>query len=130
MEKQPELFKHRSPLLIMIFAIFTLGIYMLFWYEKIYIELQRITGNTPTGNMFLIDLLLALFTLGVWAIYMDYRISETLKSLDKQNTVNDTRLLVVILDIAAYFTVAFTFLLSSAIQQDQMNRLNEQHDIH
>jgi hypothetical protein len=75
------------------------------------------------------DLILALLTVGIWAIYVDYNISSALMSLEQPEYIpggiNDSRPIVVILDLAAYFSVAITFILSSAIQQDHLNRIME-----
>lgn len=126
MEYRTEV-ERRDPVLVVILSIVTCGIYLIFWYARIYDELITLTGKTPTGNTFILDFLLFFLTLGVWGIYVDYRISHHLNDLQEERgmTVNDTAALVVVLDVAAYFTIAFTSFLSSAIQQDLLNRMME-----
>ena len=118
----------RSPALVFLLGLCTLGLYLLFWYNRIYNELKELGGKTPTGNSYGFDLLLTIVTCGVWGIYVDYRISLTLdeiivaRSMPAQNSAP----LVLVLDIFFYVTGGLTYLATSAIHQDIINRVYEQ----
>lgn len=118
-------FENRSPALVLILSIVTLGLYLIYWYYKVYDELKRATGSTPTENDFVLDFILVLVTCSLWGVYVDYRISRQLEEImaATNQPVNETATLVVVLDVIAYPTAYITNLLSSAIQQDVMNKL-------
>jgi uncharacterized membrane protein len=118
-------FEERSPILVLVLGIFTFGIYLIVWYFQIYGELKRATGETPTGNDYFLDLLLSFVTCGVWGIYVDYRISRQLEEIQKSigQPTQDTGVAVLVLDLAAYVTLWITYIVSSAIQQDVINKL-------
>lgn len=117
--------EQRPPATVILLSIVTCGFYLIYWYARIYEELQQLSGKTPTGNPYILDFLLVLLTCGLWGIYVDYQISMTLNELQKQKgmMVNDTSMLVVVLDVSAYLTMYFTGFVSSAIQQDQLNKI-------
>ncbi|MEQ9362838.1 MAG: hypothetical protein RIF32_01265, partial [Leptospirales bacterium] len=85
-----------------------------------------LAGTTPTGNSFAIDLLLILATCSLWHVYMDYRISTLCNELQRKFGLadNDTTTLTVVLDVAGYLTGYLTGLVSTAIHQDQINKLH------
>lgn len=116
---------YRSPIVVFLLSVVTLGLYLIYWYHRVYVEWAALTGRTPTGNGFLLDLLLHVVTCGVWGIYVDYCISQEIANYRKSRGLpdNDSTLAVIILDVAAYFTVAITYFISSAVQQDQLNDL-------
>jgi len=117
--------EYRNPGLVLIFAILTCGIYLIYWYYRVYQEIQWLTGKTPTGYDFILDLVIMIITCGIWAIYVDYMISVRLKEVNAGlGRVSDTTILVLILDAAAYFNL-LTFAISSAIQQDELNKLKD-----
>ncbi len=118
-------FEYRSPGLVLVLGLVTFGIYMIYWYYKVYDEMKRATGATPTGNEYVIDLILFIVTCSLWGVYVDYRISRQLEDLQRTRglPVNETGTLVVILDVCAYLTVWLTNFISSAIQQDIMNKI-------
>lgn len=115
----------RSPASVLILAIVTCGIYLFFWYYAVYRELEILDGRTPTGNSYSLDLLLSLITCGVWGIYVDYKISEQLGSIQTRlgMKTTDNTMAVVLLDVASYVTIFFTYFVTSAIQQDELNRI-------
>jgi Domain of unknown function (DUF4234) len=117
--------KDTSPALVLILSIVTCGLYLIYWYYSVYSDLNQLDGRTPTGNAYFIDFLLMIVTCGIWGIYVDYRISQQLNELQEKAglAANDTTALVIILDVAAYVTIAFTYMISSAIQQDQLNKV-------
>lgn len=118
-------FENRSPGLVLLLGLITLGLYMIYWYYKVYDEMKRVTGSTPTGNDYVLDFILFLLTCALWGIYVDYRISRQLEELlaASGQPAQDTGTLVVVLDVAAYLTAWLTNFVSSAIQQDIMNKL-------
>jgi len=119
--------RQRSPLLVLLLAILTCGLYLIYWYQCYYEDWEALTGKTPTGNVFLLDFIFSLLTAGIWGIYVDYKISQELLLYQRENnlTERDTGLIIVILDIASYLTVFITFFISSAIQQDLLNDLRK-----
>ena len=115
----------RSPVAVLLLSVVTCGLYLIYWYWNLYEDFYSLMGQTPTGNEFALDLILALLTLGIWGIYMDYRISIALNALQEERNmpVRQTEIPVLILDLAAYVTFFLAFFLSSALQQDVLNRI-------
>ncbi len=69
-----------------------------------------------------------ILTLSIYGIWVDYRISQQIAEFEERNglgPVQDTTIIAVILDVAAYFTAFWTNFVTSAIQQDQINRIVE-----
>jgi len=124
----PPVFDIRSPILVLVLSLITCGVYLVYWYYTVYDQLRAIDGRTPTNNDYWLDLLIFLVTCGIWGIYVDYRISGQLNEIYARESIqdqNDTTVLVIILDVAGYFTGYLTGVISSAIQQDQLNQLHE-----
>jgi len=116
----------RDPGIVLVLAIFTCGFYLIYWYYKMYEELESLAGDTPTGNSFWLDFILNIVTCGIFGIWVDYKISLQLNELQAQRGVPgamDSTTLAVVLDIAAYITGMFTNFITSAVQQDQLNKL-------
>lgn len=115
----------QSPVLVFVLGLFTCGIYVLYWYYSRYQVFKALTGRTPTGNSFALDFLLLIVTCSIWHVYMDYRISMQLNDLQQEVGLpeNDTTTLTVLLDVAGYLTGYVTGLVSTAIQQDQLNKV-------
>ncbi|MEM7437489.1 MAG: DUF4234 domain-containing protein [Myxococcota bacterium] len=116
----------REPALVLVFSILSLGFYLPFWYHGIYQDLRVLDGRTPTGRGFWLDFLFVIVTFGIYGIWVDYRISMQISEFEEANGLGpaqDTSMISVILDVAAYFTVFFTNFVTSAIQQDQLNRV-------
>lgn len=121
----------REPILVLLFSIFSLGLYLPFWYHGVYQDLVRLDGRTPTGRGYWLDFLLVIFTFAIYGIWVDYRISLQISEFEERNglgPVQDTSVIAVILDVASYFTAFFTNFVTSAIQQDQLNRLADKID--
>lgn len=121
----------RDPGIVLVLALFTCGFYLIYWYLRMYEEIEQLIGETPTGNAFWVDLLLYIFSCGLFGIWVDYKISERLNVLQQQRGMTgatDSTTLAIILDIAAYITGMFTNYVTSAIQQDQLNKIM-QHDM-
>jgi hypothetical protein len=120
--------QRREPGLVLVLSIVTLGFYLPFWYHGVYEDLQRLTGRTPTGHGFWLDFFFVFLTFAIYGIWVDYQISQQIAEFEEQNglgPVQDTSIIAVILDAASYFTAFFTNFVTSAIQQDQLNRLAE-----
>ena len=116
----------RSPAVVLVAGVLTCGLYQVYWYYRMYEELELVTGATPTGNGFWLDFALVVITCGLYGIWVDYRISMQLVEAMRMRGLHppsDNPTLVVILDVAAYMTGWLTNLLSTAIQQDLLNKL-------
>jgi len=120
--------QRREPALVLVLSIITLGIYLPFWYHGIYEDLKTLDGRTPTGHGFWLDFFFVLVTFAIYGIWVDYQISQQIAEFEERNDlgpVQDTSIIAVILDAASYFTAFFTNFVTSAIQQDQINRVVE-----
>lgn len=118
--------ERREPALVLVFSILTLGLYLPFWYHGIYEDMKTLDGRTPTGHGFWLDFLFVILTFAIYGIWVDYRISLQIAEIEERNGLGpaqDTSLIAVILDVASYVTAFFTNFVTSAIQQDQLNRL-------
>lgn len=117
----------RSPALVFLLSIVTCGLYLIYWYVQVYKEMEQLTGKTPTGNGYFIDFLLTVVTCGVWGIIVDYKISIQLDELLVARGLppQDSGMIVIVLDIASYFTAAITYMATSALQQDILNKVWE-----
>ncbi len=124
----PPIIQRREPALVLVLSIITFGIYLPFWYHGIYEDLQTLDGRTPTGHGFWLDFLFVILTFAIYGIWVDYQISQQIAQFEERNglgPVQDTSIIAIILDVASYFTVFFTNFVTSAIQQDQINRVVE-----
>ena len=120
--------QRREPAFVLVLSILTLGLYLPFWYHGIYEDLEALDGKTPTGRGYWLDFFFVIVTLAIYGIWVDYQISLQISEFERRNElgpVQDTSMIAVILDVAAYFTVFFTNFVTSAIQQDQLNRVVE-----
>jgi hypothetical protein len=120
--------QRREPALVLVLSIITLGIYLPFWYHGVYEDLQTLDGRTPTGHGFWLDFLFVILTFAIYGIWVDYQISQQIARFEERNglgPVQDTSIVAIILDVASYFTAFFTNFVTSAIQQDQINRVVE-----
>jgi len=120
--------QRREPGLVLVLSIITFGIYLPFWYHGIYEDLKTLDGRTPTGHGFWLDFLFVILTFAIYGIWVDYQISQQIAEFEERNglgPVQDTSIIAVILDVASYFTAFFTNFVTSAIQQDQINRVVE-----
>ncbi|MGB9340869.1 MAG: DUF4234 domain-containing protein [Polyangiales bacterium] len=118
----------REPALVLVLSIVTLGLYLPFWYHGIYEDLKALDGRTPTGHGFWLDFLFVILTAAIYGIWVDYQISQQIAEFEERNglgPVQDTSIIAVILDVASYATAFFTNFVTSAIQQDQINRVVE-----
>jgi len=116
----------RDPGIVLVLAIFTCGFYLIYWYLKMYEELEHLTGETPTGLNFWLDFVLYIVSCTLWGIWVDYKISLALNELQQRRGMagaQDSTMLSVVLDIAAYVTGMFTNYVTSAIQQDQLTKI-------
>ena len=120
--------QRREPAFVLVLSIVTFGLYLPFWYHGIYSDLEALDGKTPTGRGYWLDFLFVIVTFAIYGIWVDYQISLQISAFEERNglgPVQDTSMISVILDVAAYFTVFFTNFVTSAIQQDQLNRVVE-----
>lgn len=120
--------QRREPALVLVLSIITLGLYLPFWYHGIYGDFQRLEARTPTGHGFWVDFFFVIITFGIYGIWVDYQISQRIAEFEERNNLGpaeDTTIIAVILDVVGYVTGFFTNVVTSAIQQDQLNRLAE-----
>lgn len=120
------LIQRREPALVLVLSIITLGLYLPFWYHGIYEDLEALDGRTPTGHGFWLDFLFVIITFAIYGIWVDYQISQQIAEFEERNglgPVQDTSIVAVILDVVAYATAFWTNFVTSAIQQDQLNRI-------
>lgn len=120
--------QRREPALVLVLSIITLGLYLPFWYHGIYGDFQRLEARTPTGHGFWVDFFFVVITFGIYGIWVDYQISQRIAEFEERNNLGpaeDTTIIAVILDVVGYVTGFFTNVVTSAIQQDQLNRLAE-----
>ena len=118
----------REPALVLVLSVVTFGLYLPFWYHGIYEDLKALDGRTPTGHGFWLDFLFVLLTFAIYGIWVDYQISQQIAEFEERNGLGpaqDTSIIAVILDVASYATVFVTNFITSAIQQDQLNRVVE-----
>lgn len=118
--------EHREPGIVLVLSVFTCGLYLMYWYYRMYEELTALTGETPTGMNYWVDFLLNILTCSLYGIWVDYKISLLLSEMQQRRGMRhapDTAMAAVGLDIAAFITGFFTNFISSAIQQDQLNKL-------
>ncbi len=118
----------REPALVLVLSVVTFGLYLPFWYHGIYEDLKALDGRTPTGHGFWRDFLFVLLTFAIYGIWVDYQISQQIAEFEERNGLGpaqDTSIIAVILDVASYATVFVTNFITSAIQQDQLNRVVE-----
>jgi hypothetical protein len=123
--------QRREPAMVLVLSIITFGIYLPFWYHGVYEDLQKLDGRTPTGHGFWLDFLFVLLTFAIYGIWVDYQISRQIADFEERNglgPVQDTSIITIILDVASYFTAFVTNFVTSAIQQDQINRVVEKLD--
>ncbi len=114
--------------MLLLLSLCTCGIYLAFWYRWFYKDMKALTGSTPTGMSWFIDLCITLLTAGVWGIYVDFQMSKKLYQYEVENNLpqpNDTMTDVLMLGVAAYLTGYVTNFISSAMHQSQMNRIVE-----
>jgi hypothetical protein len=118
-------YEERSPVMVLLLTLITCGLYLIYWYYVFYRDLSSITGRTPTGLPFFLDCIIALFTFGLWGVYVDYCISQQLQQIRMANGIDlpDSTLLVLVLDAVSIFTAHLLFIFTSAIQQDEWNKM-------
>lgn len=116
----------RDPGIVLVLALFTCGLYLIYWYYRMYEEFEQLTGETPTGNAFVLDFVLYVVSCTLFGVWVDYKISEKLNVMQRERGMvgaTDSTMLAVVLDLGAYVTGMFTNYVTSAIQQDQLNKL-------
>ena len=116
----------RSPATVLVLCVVTCGFYQLFWYHHVYEETQALAGKTPTGNGYWLDLAVTMVTCGLYGIFVDYQLCNLLNEELRRrgHRVNkDEGTVVVLLDVSAYFTGWMSNLMTTALAQDQINKI-------
>ncbi len=116
----------RDPGIVIVLSLFTCGFYLLYWYYRMYEEMTWLTGRTPTGSSYGLDLLLTIVSCGLYGVWVDYQLSVQLNEEQTRRGVqgaSDTVTASIVLDVAAYVTGFFTNYVTSAIHQQQLNKI-------
>lgn len=119
-------FQPRSPAMVLVLCVLTCGLYQLVWYHHMYRETAALVGRTPTGNGYWLDLLIVIFTCGVYGIYVDYELCNLLNAELARlghRPNKDEGTVVVILDVSTYLTGWVSNLVTTALAQEQMNKV-------
>lgn len=111
--------------MVFLLCLITCGLFQVYWYYRMYRDLSELAGRTPTGNSYALDFILVVITLGIWSVVVDYQISVQMNDLQQRAglAANDTTTIVIVLDVLIYFTAWITNLVTTAIHQDQLNRI-------
>lgn len=116
----------RDPGIVLVLSVFTCGFYLFYWYYVMYEEMEELTGEPVTSTGYWLDLLFTIISCSIYGIWIDYRISQQLHDFEVQRGLQapgDTATMVVVLDALAYVSGLFTNYVSSALQQDQLNKI-------
>lgn len=117
--------ERRDPGIVLLISFVTCGLYLIYWYWMMYEELEQLAGESPTGNSFALDLLLVIVTCSMWGIWVDYKISMQLNELQNARGIlaPDSTMIAVGLDALAYVSGFVCNYITSAIHQDQLNKI-------
>jgi len=124
-------FEKRDPGIVLVLSLFTCGFYLLYWYFRMYEELEELTGEPVTGTGYWLDLLFTILSCSIYGIWVDYRISQQLHDYEIAQNLpapGDTANIPVILDGLAYFSGGLSNYVTSALQQDQLNKIMQKLD--
>jgi len=124
-------FEKRDPGIVLVLSLFTCGFYLFYWYFRMYEELEELTGEPVTGTGYWLDLLFTVLSCSVYGIYVDYRISQMMHDFEVQRGLpapGDTATIAVVCDGLAYVSGMFTNYVTSALQQDQLNKIMQKLD--
>ncbi|MEZ4255750.1 MAG: DUF4234 domain-containing protein [Polyangiales bacterium] len=116
----------RSPEIVLLLSFLTCGLYLIYWYSQVYSEIEEVTGQPVTSTGFFLDLLFVILTCTLYGVWVDYRIAvqlnDHMRKIGLPGT-NDPGTIIVILDLATLLTGGATNLITSAIQQKQLNQI-------
>ncbi len=117
--------ERRDPGMVLLISFVTCGLYLIYWYWKMYEELESLAGASPTGNSFVLDFMLVIVTCSLWGIWVDYKISMQLNELQNARGIlaPDSTTIAVGLDALAYISGFVCNYITSAIHQDQLNKV-------
>lgn len=114
-----------DPGMLIVLTVFTCGLYLIYWYYVTYENFVALSGQTPTGNAFVMDLILVVITCALYGIWVDYKISKNLYEMQIRwayPVPSDTSTIAIVLDALAYLT-GLTNVITSAIHQDLISKL-------
>ncbi len=120
------IFEKRDPGIVLVLSLFTCGFYLFYWYFRMYEELEELTGEPITTTGYWLDLLFTILSCSVYGIWIDYRISQQLHDFEIEQGLpapGDTATMAVVLDGLAYISGFFTNYVTSALHQDQLNKI-------
>lgn len=118
--------ERRDPAIVLLLGILTCGLYLIYWYMKMYEDVEAVTGETPTGNSFGLDLAFVIITCMIYGIWVDYRLSQQLYAAAVERQVpnaTDTSMPVLILDIAQFVTGGIAGFVTPMLHQEQLNKI-------
>jgi drug/metabolite transporter (DMT)-like permease len=114
--------QQRNAAVVIVLALVTCGIYMIYWFYKTSAELQEALQDEDINPM--VDLILVIVTCFIWGIYVEYRNSQKAYAVLSQRdprAVDQTQT-ILILNIAQLI-VGVTGLIATYILQEELNKL-------
>jgi drug/metabolite transporter (DMT)-like permease len=118
----PGVVQQRNAAVVIVLALVTCGIYMIYWFYKTSAELQEALQDEDINPM--VDLILVIVTCFIWGIYVEYRNSQKAYAVLSQRdprAVDQTQT-ILILNIAQLI-VGVTGLIATYILQEELNKL-------
>ncbi|MEM9070556.1 MAG: DUF4234 domain-containing protein [Myxococcota bacterium] len=116
--------ERRSPLIVVLLTMVTLGIYGLYWMWSTTRELKALTGREHLHAG--LDVLLTLLTLGVWGIWVGYRNAEIVhREMERRGEAHSDRSLPILgLGLLTWVT-GLSWLVIAGVLQDDYNQLSD-----
>lgn len=115
----------RNPIVVVVLSVLTCSIYAYYWLYVTTDELRRETGRSDLSPA--IDLLLAIFTAGLWGMWATYRNARIVhEELRAAGVARDDKSLPIALFHAATFFTGGAWLVAVAILQDELNALHDE----
>lgn len=109
----------REPALVLVFSLLTFGIYFLWWVAAVSGETQEFLGEPDTAPG--LEVLLVLFTCGLYIIYWDYKIAKKIVRMQQRVDLpsTDNAILYIVLNVLALGII------NALIEQSHLNEVWE-----
>jgi len=118
----PGVVQERNAVVVLLLALVTCGIYMVYWLYKTSAELQEALQDEDINP--LVDVILVIVTCFIWGIYVEYRNAQKAHGVLARrdpNAVDQTQT-ILILNLAQ-LVVGVTGLIATYILQEELNKL-------